>query len=93
MGRMHFPGFSAEAVKFLIERRNIRGIGLDTLSIDPGQSRDFAVHHLLGSHGRYGLENLAGLDDLPPVGFYLIVAPIKIETGTGGPTRVFAIFR
>ena len=93
MGRMHFPGFSADAVQFLIERRNIRGIGIDTLSIDPGQSRDFAVHHLLGRAGRYGLENLAGLDDLPVSGFYLVVAPIKIETGTGGPTRVLAILR
>ncbi len=93
MGRMHFPGFSAEAVRFLIDRRNIRGIGVDTLSIDPGQSRDFAVHHLLGRAGRYGLENLAGLDELPASNFYLVVAPIKIETGTGGPTRVLAILR
>jgi kynurenine formamidase len=93
MGRMHFPGFSAEAVRFLIERRNIRGIGLDTLSLDPGQSRDFAVHHLVGRAGRYGLENLAGLDELPATKFYLVVAPIKIETGSGGPTRVLAILR
>jgi kynurenine formamidase len=93
MGRMHFPGFSAEAVRFLIDRRNIRGIGLDTLSVDPGQSRDFAVHHLLGRASRYGLENLAGLDELPATDFYLVVAPIKIESGTGGPTRVLAILR
>jgi kynurenine formamidase len=92
-GRMHFPGFSAEAVKFLIERRNVRGVGIDTLSVDPGQSGEAAVHHLLGKAGRYALENLAGLDDLPPAGFYLIVAPIKIETGSGGPTRVFAVLR
>ena len=93
MGRMHFPGFSAEAVRFLIERRNIRGIGIDTLSLDPGQSRDFPVHHLLGRASRYGLENLASLDELPASNFYLFVAPIKIETGSGGPTRVFAILR
>jgi kynurenine formamidase len=92
-GQMHFPGFSVSAVQFLIERRNIRGIGLDTLSLDPGQSRDFAVHHLLGRAGRYGLENLADLDELPASNFYLVVAPIKIETGTGGPTRVLAILR
>ncbi len=92
-GRMHFPGFSPEAVKFLIDQRDVRGIGIDTLSVDPGQSDEAAVHHLLGKAGRYGLENLAGLDGLPPVGFYLIVAPIKIETGSGGPTRVFAVLR
>ncbi len=91
LGRMHFPGFSPEAVQWLLEKRKIRGIGIDTLSIDNGVSRDFAVHHLLGQAGRYGLENLAGLEKLPARDFWLVVAPIKIETGSGGPTRVFAI--
>jgi kynurenine formamidase len=50
------------------------------------------VHHLLGKSERYGLENLAQLDKLPAKGFYLFVAPIKIETGSGGPARVFAVF-
>ncbi|MGD9720696.1 MAG: cyclase family protein [Pirellulales bacterium] len=91
MGRLHFPGFSPEAVKLLVEERDVRGVGLDTMSTDRGLSRDFAVHHVLGKAGRYGLENLARLKTLPPKGFYLVVAPIKIETGSGGPTRVFAI--
>ncbi len=90
-GRLHFPGFSAEAVQFLIDERDIRGVGLDTLSVDYGLSRDFVVHHVLGKAGRYGLENLTRLNQLPPKGFYLVVAPMKIETGSGGPTRVFAI--
>jgi kynurenine formamidase len=91
MSQLHFPGFSAEAVAWLIEHRQVRGVGLDTLSVDHGASRDFIVHHLLGKAGRFGLENLAQLDHLPPRGFYLLVAPVKIETGSGGPTRVFAI--
>ncbi|HEV3138467.1 MAG TPA: cyclase family protein [Pirellulales bacterium] len=91
MGRMHFPGFSIEAVKYLIDQRKVRGVGLDTMSVDYGLSRDFAVHHALGKAGRWGLENLAGLDKLPPRGFYLFVAPMKIETGSGGPARVFAV--
>jgi kynurenine formamidase len=91
MSRLHFPGYSAEAAKFLIEQRQVRGLGLDTMSVDYGLSRDFAVHHLLGKAGRYGLENLAQLDKLPPTGFCLIVAPMKIETGSGGPARVFAV--
>jgi kynurenine formamidase len=91
MGRLHFPGFSAEAAKFLVDQRQARGIGLDTMSVDHGLSRDFAVHHILGKAGRYGLENLARLETLPPRGFYLFVAPIKIEGGSGGPARVFAI--
>ncbi len=91
MGRLHFPGYSAEAVQFLIDQRQVRGVGLDTMSVDYGLSRDFVVHHVLGKAGRYGLENLAQLDKLPAGGFYLFVAPMKIETGSGGPTRVFAV--
>jgi kynurenine formamidase len=91
MGKLHFPGFSPEAVEFLISKRQARGVGLDTMSVDYGLSRDFAVHHLLGKAECYGLENLANLDKLPPTGFYLLVAPMKIETGSGGPTRVFAV--
>ncbi len=91
MGRLHFPGFSPEAVTFLLEQRKARGVGIDTLSVDPGTSRDFPVHHLLGKASRYGLENLSQLEKLPAGGFYLVVAPMKIETGSGGPTRVFAV--
>ncbi|HEY2893802.1 MAG TPA: cyclase family protein [Pirellulales bacterium] len=90
MGQLHFPGYSAEAAIFLINERHVRGLGLDTLSVDHGLSRDFPVHHLLGKASRYGLENLAHLEKLPPTNFYLFIAPMKIETGSGGPTRVFA---
>lgn len=90
-GRMHFPGFSAEAVGYLLKERQVRGVGLDTMSVDYGLSRDFAVHHVLGKAGAFGLENVARLEELPARGFWLSVAPIKIETGTGGPTRIFAL--
>ncbi|MBX7075382.1 MAG: cyclase family protein [Pirellulales bacterium] len=90
-GVMHFPGYSAEAAQWLIDQCDARGIGIDTLSIDRGVSRDFATHHAVNRAGRYGLENIASLDELPARGFYLVVAPIKIEGGTGGPTRVLAI--
>jgi len=90
-GGLHFPGYSAEAARFLVEKRKVRGVGVDTLSIDHGPSKDFVVHHIVNKAGKYGLENLANLDDLPPRGFYLVIAPIKIETGSGGPTRIFAI--
>lgn len=91
MGRMHFPGYSKAAAEFLVKDRKARGVGIDTLSIDRGMSRDFPVHHVVNQATRYGLENVARLDQLPPRGFYVVVAPIKIETGTGGPTRIFAI--
>jgi kynurenine formamidase len=69
----------------------VRGLGIDTLSIDPGTSKTFDVHHVLNAAGRYALENVANLHELPATGSYLVVAPIKIEDGSGGPARIFAI--
>jgi kynurenine formamidase len=89
-GKMHFPGFSLEAAKLLIERK-VSGLGCDTMSIDYGASGDFAVHHLALGAGLYHLENLADLSGLPETGAFLIVAPIKLEGGSGGPVRVFAL--
>lgn len=90
-GGLHFPGCTKAAAEYLVQQRNVRGLGIDTLSIDPGTSKTFDVHHVLNAAGRYALENVAKLDELPATGFYLVVAPIKIEEGTGGPARVFAI--
>lgn len=89
-GEMHFPGFSAAAVKLLIERK-VSGLGCDTMSVDYGASADFAVHHLALGSGLYHLENLADLSALPESGAFLVVAPIKLEGGSGGPVRVFAL--
>jgi kynurenine formamidase len=89
-GTMHFPGFSLEAAKVLMERK-VSGLGCDTLSVDNGASKDFAVHHLSLGAGLYHLENLADLSELPEVGAFLIVAPIKLEGGSGGPVRVFGL--
>lgn len=91
-GKMHFPGFSLEAAKLLIERK-VSGLGCDTMSIDYGASGDFAVHHLALGAGLYHLENLADLSGLPETGAFLVVAPIKLEGGSGGPVRVFALLR
>src|SRR5258707_160410 len=89
-GKMHFPGFSVDAVKILIDRR-VSGLGCDTASADYGASSDFAVHHLSLGAGLYHLENLSDLSELPESGAFLIVAPIKLEGGSGGPVRVFAV--
>jgi len=89
-GRMHFPGISVEAAKLLIDRK-VSGLGCDTLSIDYGASADFAVHHLTLGAGLYHLENLADLTALPEAGAFLVAAPIKLEGGSGGPVRVFAL--
>jgi len=89
-GKMHFPGFSVQAAKVLLERK-VSGLGCDTLSIDPGNSPDFPVHHLVLGAGAYQLENLADLQELPEAGAFLIAAPIKLEGGSGGAVRVFAL--
>jgi len=89
-GKMHFPGFSVEAAKVLLDRQ-VNGLACDTLSIDPGISPDFPVHHLVLGAGVYQLENLADLSLLPEAGAYLIAAPIKLEGGSGGAVRVFAL--
>ena len=89
-GKMHFPGFSVEAAKLLVSRK-VSGLGCDTLSIDYGASPDFAVHHVSLGAGLYHLENLADLSELPETGASLIVAPIKLEGGSGGAVRVFAL--
>jgi kynurenine formamidase len=89
-GKMHFPGFSAEAAKVLVER-GVSGLGCDTLSVDYGASGDFEVHHLALGAGLYHLENLSDLSALPEAGAFLVVAPIKLEGGSGGPVRVFAL--
>jgi len=89
-GKMHFPGYSVEAAKVLISR-GVSGLGCDTLSADYGASEDFSVHHLALGAGLYHLENLSDLSAVPEAGAFLVVAPIKLEGGSGGPVRVFAL--
>lgn len=88
---LSFPGFSPEAVQFLLDKRNITGIALDTPSIDPGVSKDFRAHQILCGANKLALENIAHLDRLPPAGATLYVAPMLIKGGTGAPARVFAV--
>jgi kynurenine formamidase len=89
-GRFHFPGFGLEAVEWLLERRHIRAIGVDTVSLDIGASTTFDVHKRLLGADRYGLENLANLGHIPPRGAEAIVGVIPWEQGSGGPCRVLA---
>jgi kynurenine formamidase len=90
-GGLHFPGFSPEAAQLLVQDRNVAGLGIDTLSVDYGMSKDFSVHHISHGKGKYNLENVANLGELPASGAFVIVAPIKIENGTGGPSRILAL--
>jgi kynurenine formamidase len=86
----NFPGWSEEAAIWLAENRDITGIGIDTLSLDPGNSTTFPVHvNFLGTD-RYGVENMANLDGIPPRGASAYVGLIPWEEGSGGPCRIIA---
>ncbi len=87
---LHFPGLSPEAARWLVENREIDAIGIDTPSIDYGQSADFQTHQILYGENIPGLENVANLDQLPEWGSYLVALPMKIQGGSGGPLRVVA---
>jgi kynurenine formamidase len=89
-GVFHFPGFSLAAAEWLLERRNIRAIGVDTLSLDNGPSTTFAVHVAVLGADRYGLENLRNLSAIPARGATAFVGLIPWEQGSGGPARVVA---
>jgi len=91
----HSPGPSAEAIRFLIDERGIVGFGTETVGTDAGQgahlSPPYPAHYLLHGAGRYGLQCLSGLDQLPAKGAMLICPPLKIQNGSGSPTRVLAL--
>lgn len=87
---LHFPGYSAQSIQFLVSQRGIRGIGIDTASIDPGRSKEFPAHRVLSEANLYALENVAALDQLPAKGALVTALPMKISGGSGGPVRIFA---
>ncbi len=91
VANLHFPGISRQAAEFLAKDRTIDGIGIDTASLDHGQSKDFIAHQILNGANIYGLENVANLEKLPATGATIIAMPMKIKGGTGGPVRIIAL--
>ena len=90
-GNFAFPGFAKEATDMLADI-GVASIAVDTLSLDPGSSKDFAVHNSWLPGGRYGIENVNNLDMLPAKGATVFVGAPKHRGGTGGPARVMATF-
>jgi kynurenine formamidase len=88
---LHFPGLDPGAARWLVENRKINAIGLDTPSIDYGQSKDFQTHRILCAAGLTMYENVANLDQLPEEGAYIVALPMKIRGGSGAPLRIVAI--
>lgn len=92
-GTMHYPGFSQDAVKFLLEGRTVLGLGIDTPGIDHGPSKDFPVRQYALAHSVYQLENVANLDRAPVTGGMVVVAPTKLERGSTDLVRILALAR
>ena len=90
-GKQHYPGFHVEAAQMLMEETGATSIAVDTLSLDHGISADFATHYAWLPSGRFGIENIANLDAVPPSGATLIIGAPKNRGGTGGPARIFAM--
>jgi kynurenine formamidase len=91
--KLHFPGLDPDAARFLVRQRNVNAVGIDTASIDYGQSTDFLSHRGLGAAGVPVFENVARLGRLPARGFSVVALPMKIDGGSGGPLRIIAVRR
>lgn len=89
-GVMHFPGFHIEATQALMAR-GVVGMAVDTLSLDYGASGDFATHYAWLPSGRWGMEAVANLDDVPATGATIVAGSPKVAGASGGPSRVFAL--
>jgi kynurenine formamidase len=91
VAKLHFPGLDPTAADWLVTKRHVRMVGIDTASIDHGQTTDYPTHQRLFRDGVPALENLANLEQLPASGFTIAALPMKIAGGSGAPTRVVAI--
>ena len=88
---LHFPGLHSDACKWILENRKIKAIGIDTQSIDFGQSIQFETHRLLCESDIPFFENIANLEKLPATSSFVIALPMKIKDGSGAPLRLVAI--
>jgi kynurenine formamidase len=91
VAELHFPGVDPAAANWIVKNRKISILGIDTASIDRGQSQLFEAHQILFKAGICALENVANMDQLPAKGFEIIALPMKIQGGTGAPVRIMAI--
>ena len=87
---LHFPGILPATTQWLVDNRNIKALGLDTPSMDYGQSKEFKTHQILLGRNKPGFENLANLKLLPAKGIYIVALPMKIAKGSGSPLRIVA---
>jgi kynurenine formamidase len=91
VAKLHFPGLHPDAAKWFVANRPIKAIGIDTASIDYGQSKVFESHQTLYAQDIPAFENLTSLERLPIKGAYIVALPMKIRGGSGAPLRAMAI--
>lgn len=87
---LHFPGIDPEMARWLVENREVAAIGIDTPSLDYGQSSTFETHRILFARNIPAFENVAHLEELPEWGSFVVALPMKIQGGSGGPLRIVA---
>jgi len=90
IAELHFPGIDPKTANWMVKERRVKAVGLDTPSLDYGQSKYFEAHRILLGHNIPGFENVAHLDKLPATGIYVVALPMKIGQGSGAPLRIIA---
>jgi len=90
VAQLHFPGLHPDTARWLLANRAIDAVGIDTASIDRGQSTQYESHRALFARNVPAFENLAGLERLPPRGATVVALPMKIGGGSGAPLRAIA---
>ena len=90
VAELHFPGIHPEAARWITDQRNVAAVGIDTPSIDYGQSTGFEAHVIIYGSNIPGFENVANLQEIPEVGAFVVALPMKVAGGSGGPLRIVA---
>lgn len=90
-GVFHFPGVHPETAEWLVQERRVAGLAVDTMSLDPGRSKDFRTHTIWLPSGRWGIENVANLEQVPASGATLVAGVPKVKGATGAPARILAL--
>ena len=90
-GRLHFPGFSKAATLWLVDQRQIAGVGIDTHGVDPGLDTSYATNTEMAKTHKIAIECLAHLDKMPATGATLVLGPLALKNGSGSPLSVMAL--
>ncbi len=88
----NFPTPTVEVARYLAGY-NLKGMGLDAISIDPMDDYDFPVHHEILGKGMLSIENLSNLESLETNRFDLSIFPLKNVNADGSPVRAVAFIK